>query len=98
MAAKIAIRSKGGKGEDSGERWVVVNRETLRRVYVGDGVAEEDAKALAETMAEPCFAAPISTIVKGKYVDPDAPVAEEAAEVEGADETADEESAEPVAA
>lgn len=70
MAAKVATRSKNTTAEYR-ERFVVVNTNTMRRVYLGPGVDEKTATALAETLMVPAVAVPAGQVVEGVYMPPE---------------------------
>lgn len=84
MAAKIASR-KGRKAEQDFTPWVVVDAETGRRVYVGEGAPQDEAERIAAQLVRPARAVPLADLdAHGNLIVPD----EEAAEPEQAEAVA----------
>lgn len=67
--AKVGSRAKDGKVEDK-DLFVVVAKDTGKRMYVGPGAPEEEATRLAGSMVTPSKAVPATEVTKGVWTAP----------------------------
>lgn len=84
MAAKIASRGTATKQHDF-TPYVVIDEESGKRIYLGDGVAQEQAEAIAAELAHPARAVPAADVdAYGRLIVPDEDAAEPVVEEEAA--------------
>lgn len=93
--AKIAGRNKSSKRDEDFEPYTVINAETGRRVFLGEGVPEKEAHRLSDNLLAASYVAPVAELDRfGIHTKPATEaVADGADGADGADEAALDEAA-----
>lgn len=64
MSGKRKTAQRGREKASKFDPWVVVRKSNGKRVFIGDGVPEAQAKITAAGMVEPSEAVPVSDVRK----------------------------------